>query len=439
MSRTRRGAGTIRYDKARKCYFGRLSVVKDGVRYRPQVQAPTRAEAEAKLRRLAIGFQGTARVSRDKETIGGYLKAWLDAAKIASSTIARYRSLLRKLERLNPEFTGLRLYRLDDDGEMKVLGLYARLERNGESASTLRKVHTMLHSAFEDARHLRRLLRNACDLPKKAKPVYNAPARRSFEPGHEAAFLRAIAGDRFETLYLLALDSGMRQGELFALKWADVDLARGKIEVRRSVRDDNGTLTEGPTKTKVSRSIIVSQPTIKALMSLAPDPSNRAGLVFGDRAGGFMRRQNFTRREWQPLLATASQESGLSFDGFTFHVLRHTCATMLLNAGENIAEVSRRLGHSKISTTLDCYAHALRQNDDRPARRFEERLVGYLASPLRTQSKLGMQVGMQAPKRGVSGTPQKSPNPIWDGRKTKMPRARIELATPGFSDLCSTN
>jgi hypothetical protein len=85
MARTRRGAGTIHYDKTRKCYFGRLSAVKDGLRYRPQVQAPTQAEAEAKLRRLAIGLQGTVSVARDKETIGAYLRAWLGSAMIAST------------------------------------------------------------------------------------------------------------------------------------------------------------------------------------------------------------------------------------------------------------------------------------------------------------------------------------------------------------------
>jgi integrase len=75
--------------------------------------------------------------------------------------------------------------------------------------------------------------------------------------------------------------------------------------------------------------------------------------MFPDRNGGRLRRQNFDRRDWRKLVEKAEEKSGLSFEGITFHLLRHTCATMLLQAGEPIADVAARLGHSKISTTLD--------------------------------------------------------------------------------------
>jgi hypothetical protein len=104
---------------------------------------------------------------------------------------------------------------------------------------------------------------------------------------------------------------------------------------------------------------------------------------------------------------------------------------MLLADGVSIAEVARRLGHSKVSTTLDYYAHALPEDADQAAERFERRVAAYAA--------IGKQLGKQTPKPLPFTTHLKTPNPLRDGRLRNVPRARIELATPGFSDLCSTN
>ncbi len=128
----------------------------------------------------------------------------------------------------------------------------------------------------------------------------------------------------------------------------------------------------GSTKGKSERSVTISQSTLAALRSLdEARASNR--LVFPNSDGGYMRRQNFNRREWPAVLEKAS----LSDNGFTFHDLRHSCVTMLLRNGESIANVSRRLGHSKVSTTLDFYAHALPLDDPRSADTFQRRLNRY--------------------------------------------------------------
>jgi len=104
-------------------------------------------------------------------------------------------------------------------------------------------------------------------------------------------------------------------------------------------------------------------------------------LVFPDRVGGYIRRQNFNRRSLAPLLAKAGSESGLSFEGHTFHDLRHTMATLLLSDGEPIMDVSDRLGHANVATTLNVYAHCLPLSADRLASRFDERFEKRLSTP----------------------------------------------------------
>lgn len=111
-------------------------------------------------------------------------------------------------------------------------------------------------------------------------------------------------------------------------------------------------------------------------------------LVFPDQSGGYLKRQNFNRRQFATMLATAERESGLSFAGHTFHDTRHTCATLLLRDDESVTRVSQRLGHSTVKTTLDYYAHCGPQNEDRPAARFVQRrqraILSRIGSPRRS-------------------------------------------------------
>ena len=163
-----------------------------------------------------------------------------------------------------------------------------------------------------------------------------------------------------------ALDSGARQGELWALEWADIDLASGAIRISKSLKDDGTKLSVGPTKGKKERSMVIAPTTILALKALrAKNPDKRprfpqcqmAASIAGKTSTGAIGSVSCVR-------------PGSTAAGFTFHDLRHSCATMLIRHGESIANVSKRLGHSKISTTLDYYAHALPEDDLRPCRCF---------------------------------------------------------------------
>jgi integrase len=307
-ARTKRGNGSIRFDKKANAYVGRLSVLVNGKRERPAVTGKTFTECSNALRRLQHNVEsGETMAARDRETVAAHIANWLDVSNLASSTLTRYRSLATKVSAW-VWFADLKVHEV---APTHVLKLYKAMA--SESDSTRKKVHVLLHTAFEDARHSRRIAFNPCDIPKKQKPKYDRPDVHPFDELQEAAFLPAVKGDENEAMYLLALDSGARQGELWALEWNDVDLKTGVIRIRQTLKDDGGHLAIGPTKGKTERSLTISLTTLTALRTLRKLDLSQE-LVFPSENGGYIRRQNFNRRDWPRIIRNA----GLSGLGFTF-------------------------------------------------------------------------------------------------------------------------
>jgi len=185
------------------------------------------------------------------------------------------------------------------------------------------------------------------------------------DQGQARQLLTTASGDRFEALYVVALTTGMRLGELLALKWRDIDLEKAKLQVRASVRYLKGggyAFTEP--KTKYGRRSIALTSAAKTALRTHRKRQNEerlrvgpgwqdAELVFPNSIGTVMDGKRLTQREFHPLL----QLAGLSH--IRFHDLRHTCATTLLGSGINPKAVSEMLGHSSINITLNLYGHVL--------------------------------------------------------------------------------
>jgi integrase len=179
--------------------------------------------------------------------------------------------------------------------------------------------------------------------------------------------LAAVEGDRLEALYVLALTTGMRRGELLALRWTDVDLhARAPaVHVRATLRYQNAdTYFFDPPKTDKSRRRIgLSSTALEALRAhrtrqleerLAVGVVWRdEDLVFCTPIGGALCGNHFSERDFQALLTRAG------LPRIRFHDLRHTCATLLLRRGVHPKVVSELLGHSTVTMTLDRYSHVL--------------------------------------------------------------------------------
>ncbi len=177
-------------------------------------------------------------------------------------------------------------------------------------------------------------------------------------------FLEAAKGDRLHALYVLALMTGMRQGELLGLRWQDIDLSAGSLSVRRTlVRTSQGWSWADPKTAKGRRTIALPDLAVEALRQHRVrqlEERLRAGalwadidLVFPNQTGKPLERQNVVKRSFRPLLIRAGMPSS------RFHDLRHSAATLLLSLGEHPKVVQERLGHSTIGVTMDTYSHVL--------------------------------------------------------------------------------
>jgi integrase len=188
------------------------------------------------------------------------------------------------------------------------------------------------------------------------------------------AVLKASEGTRYHAMIVLALTTGARWGELAALTWGQVDLAGQTIFIDATLSEGlDGKLSRKAPKTEASvRVVDLPKVTVKALKAhrdaLGADPDPEA-YVFVDSEGGALRKSNFARRYYHPLLKKAEVPR------VTFHSLRHFSNSVLLAAGGSVKEAADRLGHSSTRMTLDTYSHILRGSQRRSAAKID-RVLG---------------------------------------------------------------
>jgi len=175
-------------------------------------------------------------------------------------------------------------------------------------------------------------------------------------------FLAAARDSRYHVLFVTALATGMRRGELLALRWQDVDFRRLTLHVRHTLQLAQGGFRLVPPKTASSVRALPLSPRLAALLRRHKEQQNRqrllAGplwqnhdLVFANEVGNPVDPDNLIKRYFKPLLEKAS------LPNIRFHDLRHTYATLMLERGVHVKVVAARLGHSREAFTLATYAH----------------------------------------------------------------------------------
>jgi integrase len=184
------------------------------------------------------------------------------------------------------------------------------------------------------------------------------------------ALFEAVRDDRLEALYVVAVTAGLRRGELQGLKWRDLDLEAGMLQVRRTLSEPRGGYTFEAPKSGKGRNIRLTQRAVAVLrehrkrqleerMQHAGLFSDH-GLVFPSQVGTPLSGGNLNRA-----FKATLQRAGLP--EIRFHDLRHTCATLLLRQGVNPKFVQELLGHADISLTLNVYSHVLPDMGDAAA------------------------------------------------------------------------
>lgn len=255
-----------------------------------------------------------------------------------------------------PNIGSIRLTRL---GPQHLQELYAKKLAEGLSPTTVRHLHAVLHHALSQALRWGLLIRNVAQVV--SPPRYRVPEFRSLTPDQARQFLENVKDDCLEALYVLALTSGMRQGELLALCWRDVDLEQGAIHVRATLQR-NGAVAEPKTR-KGRRQIDLTPIAMDAFRrhrvrqwqeEVTAGPTWMGlDLVFCNVVGGHLNPSNLRNRSFAPLLKRAG------LPPMRFHDLRHSAATLLLSLATNPKVVQELLGHSQIGITMDVYSHVL--------------------------------------------------------------------------------
>jgi integrase len=345
-------------------------------RRRKSFYGRTREDVGRKLTIALKEHQDGLPVIGERQTVGNYLASWLAAVEPAlrPRTFIRYEQLLRI--HAVPYIGRLPLARL---APQHLQRLYADRLSAGLSPTTVTHLHAVLHKALGQAAKWGQTPRNVADLV--TKPRMASQDMRTLAPDEARALLDAARNERLEGLYVLALNTGMRQGELLGLRWRDVDLERATIAVRASLQRVRGAFVFSEPKTARSRrQILVTESVITALRRhriVQAEERLRAGsawqdndLVFPDRYGQPIHATDLTRGAFYPLL----QRAGLS--RIRFHDLRHSAATLLLGQGVHPKVVADMLGHSTIAITIDLYSHTTPAMHRQAALALEAVLVG---------------------------------------------------------------
>jgi|HubBroStandDraft_4_1064222.scaffolds.fasta_scaffold02280_13 integrase len=276
-------------------------------------------------------------------SVGDWLESWLEdlPSRVKPATYRRYRGIART--HLLPALGAIPLDRLT---AADVIAMESRMTK--VAPATVRHAHVVLGTALQAAVAQGRMIANPVRSVKPPRVTHRDKVILS--RADAAKLLAAAKGDPFEALYVLALTAGMREGEILALRWRDVDLDAGTVSVTATVvRDVNGDLTTDKPKTRAGRRTLPISD--RALAVLAEMERGKPGEFLFTSATGLVSPQALLRQHFYPLLDRAE------LPRMRFHDLRHTAATHLLEDGVPILAVANLLGHASVAVTMGIYAH----------------------------------------------------------------------------------
>ena len=330
----------------------------------------TRRVAQAELTRVLSSLADNTYVSPQTTTVGEFLVGtWLPAIEhtIKPATFESYRRNVRL--HVAGRLIGRR--RLQDVEPADLNALYSLLLRGDDrhralSGRSVAYIAAIIHRALRDAVRWQLIVRNPADFADPPRPV-PASQMRTWSAAELKTFLDGIAEDRLAGAWWLLATTGMRRGEVLGLRWRDVDLAAGVLQVSRTLittdvqRKGMPGMEWGTPKTRKGRRRIALDPATVVALRAHRARQNQERLAF---AGAYEESDLVVCREdGHPLhpksLSYHLEKWGqrLELPRIRLHDLRHTHATLALRAGVHPRVVQERLGHANVSITLDTYSH----------------------------------------------------------------------------------
>jgi integrase len=339
----------------------------------------TKREAQVELTRLLSQANEGTYIDPEKTTVAEFLDRWerdWASNNVSPKTVERYRGIIAK--QIRPHLGHVQIQKLRP---ANLNELYTKLLREGRgtggeeeaaglSPRTVGHVHRVLHRALGHAAQWGLVQRNVAGLV--SPPRVNSTEIEILLEGNIKSVLDKLRGRSLYIVAVLGLTTGMRRGEMLALRWQDIDFVRGRLRVERSLEQTKaGGLRFKVPKTKSGRRTIAIPTSVIVELRLhrKAQQERRLGLGLGklpDDAlvlatwNGEPRTPNALSKDWSETMA----DMGLKI---TLHALRHTHASQLIAAGMDVLTISRRLGHASATITLGVYGHLFANTDDRAA------------------------------------------------------------------------
>ncbi len=355
----------------------------------------TAADADAALQDALKQRDQNEKFGGKVPTLSSYADAWAEGLKLADSTIAGYKKIIRN--HLRPQ---LGHYPLDKLTPTRIARHYRDLEQHGRkdeqdkggplSANTVHKAHVVLgailDAAIEDG-HLTTnpAKRKAAKAPTTSQMRAEKTELVTWTADQLAAFLawdRDEKQDELFALWWLIANTGMRRSEALALKWNDLNAKTSQISIRRAINTEDWTKTK-TTKTGNARVIDLDSATLKVLASykvaraeLSFELARADAYIFGDDDGRLRSPDAMTSRWDRRLKWAARLKKFEHLPRVTIKGLRHTHATILMELGVPPKVVQERLGHSTITTTMNIYSHVTPTMQKNAVEQFAGRLAG---------------------------------------------------------------
>ncbi|MBN8199177.1 tyrosine-type recombinase/integrase [Cytobacillus pseudoceanisediminis] len=332
----------------------------------------SKKEAEKALTAILNEVNEGVYIEPSKQAYKDYLNAWLKGKEhdLSVQTSTAYKSYLKI--HIFPYLGHISLATLTP---LHIQGFVGELRKKGLSDTTTKRIYNVVNASLNSAVKMELIKKNPASFIEKPKVI--AKETGIWNLKDVSSFLKSIEFSQYQIAFLLAVTTGMRQGEVLGLRWRDVDFENECLYIRQTLTHDGKGFKEGAKSKAGNRSIGLDTNTVSALKQ-----QRKKNIIIKLKYGSVYNDNDLvvctnTGKPINPRNLLRSFNSIITKENLPkirFHDLRHTHASLLLLQGENIKLISERLGHSSVKVTLDTYSHILPNTQKEASNRFAQQL-----------------------------------------------------------------